>query len=69
MRTVRASLLLATGFLLGTAALALSNGMSLFDQLSYLLPNTYHSSRLADISCVPNTDNEEIFFISCGGVY
>jgi hypothetical protein len=71
-RALRVVALASLGFLLATFSISAYSGSSfsktLFGYAGVLVPKNDGRS-LALAACVPNTENEEIFFISCGGIY
>lgn len=59
------------GALLGTGAAFFSSSYPPFERFSILISrvfDTHEPDRYA-YACVPETESEEIFYISCGGIY
>lgn len=63
--------LLFTGFLLGTISILSYAGVSAkqFFSLSFWEHTGAHKDQIAAGACDPKTKGDDIFFLTCGGVY
>ena len=54
----------------GLAVITLQSGgsVSATDRIAMELESRYEGGREA-VACTPTSDNDDVFFISCGGIY
>lgn len=60
--------LFALGCALGLSVPMLRNGLTLPETLSFTT-RMVERSPLASAACVPHAEEDDIFFVTCGGIY
>jgi hypothetical protein len=62
--------LLFAGFALGFGGVTISrDGIAIPSTLSTHIDQAEHGNALASLACLPQEENDDIFFVTCGGIY
>lgn len=68
--TLKHAGLFAVGCVFGLGILYISrNEFSALVPLSQVIDGSEHGASLASLACVPQAQTDDIFFVTCGGIY